>query len=51
MEKAKFGKIRGFIAGIAFIECLSYDLLIEHQIGDLFLTKPTFKKYTEVDES
>jgi len=48
--RSKFAKIKGTITGKAFMEGLSYDLLIKHEISHLFLSKPTFKKFTEVDE-
>ena len=32
------------------MEGLQYDLFIQHEIHHLFLNKPTFQTYTEVDE-
>jgi len=33
------------------MEAIEFDLFIKHEIKHLFLIKPTFQKYTEVDES
>ena len=33
------------------MEGLSFDLMIKHDIKHLFIMKPTFQKYTEVDET
>lgn len=33
------------------MERLRHDLLIQHNIKNMFITKPTFEKYIEVDES
>lgn len=51
VDEAKFVKTRGIITGKAFIEGLNYDLFIQHENKHLFLTRPTFEKYNEVDES
>lgn len=32
------------------LEALDFDLTIKHEIKNLFVNKPTFEKYTEVDE-
>lgn len=37
--------------GRAFLESLEYDLTILHEIKHLFLAKPNFERYTEVDET
>lgn len=50
-DKSKFDKVKGTITGKAFMEDLSYDLLIKHEINHLFLGKNTFKKYIEVNET
>ena len=50
-DKTKFTKIWGIITGKAFIEGLDYDLFIQHGIKRLFLTRLTFGKCTNVDES
>ena len=50
-EKSKFAKIKGKITGKAFIEGLTSDLLVHHEIKNLFVVKPTFHKYTKVDET
>ena len=33
-----------------FLEALAYDLDIQYEIKHIFISKPTFAKYTEVDE-
>jgi len=33
------------------MEALDFDLLIINEIKNLFIVKPTFQKYTEVDET
>jgi len=50
-DKSIFSKIKGTITSKAFMEGLIYDLFIKHEINHLFLVKPTFQKYTEVDET
>ena len=49
-DASKFAKVRRNISGKAFIEGLQHDLFIQHQIRHLFLNKPTFQTYTELDE-
>ena len=51
VDKAKFSKIRGIKMRKTFIKDLNYDLFIQREIKHLFRTRPTFEKYTEVDES
>jgi len=51
IDNSKFVKIKGTITRKAFIEGLSFALLIQHEIKHLFIVKPTFQKYTEVDET
>ena len=46
----KFTGIQGNIMGKAFLETLQLDLSIQHEIKYLFITKPTFDKYTETYE-
>ena len=38
------------MTGKAFLEVLAYDLDIQYEIKHIFLSKPTFAKYTKVDE-
>lgn len=33
------------------MESLDFELLIEHEIKHLFIVKPTFQEYTEVDDT
>jgi hypothetical protein len=48
-DNSKFAGIQGNITGKAFLETLQFDLNIQHEIKHIFITKPTFSKYTEVD--
>jgi len=50
-HKTKFSKVKGTINGKAFLEGLKYDLFIQHEVSHLFITRPTFEKYIEVDEA
>jgi hypothetical protein len=52
MEKdsSKFAGLQGSITGKYFLETLQLDLSIHHEIKHIFITKPTFSKYTEMDE-
>lgn len=47
---SKFAKEKWAISGEAFLEGLQFDLNIQQEIHHLFLNKPTFQTYTEVDE-
>jgi len=38
------------MTGKAFLEPLAYDLEIQYAIKHIFITKPTFDKYIEVEE-
>jgi hypothetical protein len=49
-DGSKFTGIKGSITGKAFLETLRLDLSIQQEIKYLFITKPTFTKYTETDE-
>jgi len=51
IHKSSFTKIKGTTTRNAFIASLSLDLLIKHEIKHMFIFKPTFHKYTEVDET
>ena len=33
-----------------FLEALSHDIFIQHEVNHIFVVKPTFAKYTNVDE-
>jgi hypothetical protein len=50
-DGSKFAGIQGSITGKAFLETLQLDLSIQHEIKYIFITKPTFSKYTEMDET
>ena len=49
-DSSKFAGIQGSITGKEFIDALQWDISIQHEIRYIFLTKPTFAKYTEMDE-
>jgi hypothetical protein len=49
-DSSKFAGIQGSITGKYFLETLQLDLSIQHEIKHIFITKPTFAKYTEMDE-
>jgi hypothetical protein len=49
-DNSKFTGIQGRITGKAFLDTLQLDISIQHEIRYIFLTKPTFTKYTEMDE-
>jgi hypothetical protein len=49
-DSLKFAGIQGSITGKAFLDALQLDISIQHEIRYIFLTKPTFAKYTEMDE-
>jgi hypothetical protein len=50
-DGSKFVGIQGSITGKDFLETLELDLSIQHEIKYIFITKPTFAKYTEIDET
>ena len=45
-DSSKFARIQGSITGKAFLDALQWDISIRHKIRYIFLTKPTFTKYT-----
>jgi hypothetical protein len=49
-DSSKFSGIQGSIIGKEFLETLLLDLNIQHEIKYIFIIKPTFSKYTEMDE-
>jgi hypothetical protein len=49
-DSSKFLGIQGSITGKAFLETLQPDISIQHEIRYIFIFKPTFSKYTEMDE-
>jgi hypothetical protein len=49
-DSSKFSGIQGSITRKAFLETLQLDLSIQHEIKYIFITKPTFSKYTEMDK-
>jgi hypothetical protein len=49
-DSSKFSGIQGSITGKAFLDALQWDINIQHEIQYIFVTKPTFTKYTEMDE-
>ena len=50
IDKDKFAGIKGHMTGKASLEALEFDLIIKHEIKHLFINKPTFEIYTEVNE-
>jgi hypothetical protein len=46
----KFSGIQGSLTGKAFLKALQLDIIIHHEIWYIFIIKPTFAKYTEMDE-
>lgn len=49
-DSSKFSRIQGSITGKAFLEYFQLDISIQHDIQYIFIIKPTFSKYTEMDE-
>ena len=49
-DSSKFAGIQGSITGKEFLDALQFNISIRHEIRYIFLTKPTFSKYTEMDE-
>jgi len=45
-DSSKFSGIQGSITGKAFLDALQLDINIQHEIRYIFITKPTFTKYT-----
>lgn len=49
-DSSKFSGIQSSITSKAFLETLQPDINIQHEIRYIFIVKPTFSKYTEMDE-
>jgi hypothetical protein len=49
-DSLKFFGIQGSITGKTFLETLQPDINIQHEIQYIFIIKPNFSKYTEMDE-
>jgi hypothetical protein len=49
-DSSKLLGIQGSITGKAFLESFQSDINIQHEIQYIFIIKPTFAKYTEMDE-
>jgi hypothetical protein len=49
-DSSKFSGIQGSITGKAFLEAFQSYIIIQHEIQYIFIVKPTFAKYTEMDE-
>jgi hypothetical protein len=49
-DSSKFVGIQGSITSKAFLDALQWNMSIQHEIRYIFVTKPTFAKYTEMDE-
>ena len=50
IESIQFEGIKREITGKEFMEALSPNLTIKYEVGHIFLTKPNFERYTEVDD-
>ena len=50
IDNENFAGIKGHLIGKCFLEALDFDLIIKHEIKHIFLNKPTFERYIEVDE-
>ena len=50
VDSSQFAVIKRQITGKEFLEDLSLDLTIKYEVGHIFLTKPNFERYIEVDE-
>lgn len=49
-SSTKFNRIRGSMTAKAFLETMSNDFHMQNEVKHIFTVKPTFAKYTEVDE-
>jgi hypothetical protein len=49
-DSSKFAGIQANITGRAFMDALQLDISIQHEIKHIFVVKPTFSKYTDMDE-
>lgn len=49
-DTAKYSHIKGFMTWRAFFEFVNNIIFIQHEIKHIFIVKPTFARYTEVDE-
>jgi hypothetical protein len=49
-DSSKFSGIQGSITSKAFLESFQSDINIKHEIQYIFIIKPTFSKYTKMDE-
>jgi hypothetical protein len=49
-DSLKFSGIQGSITCKAFLEAFRSDISIQHEIQYIFIIKPTFSKYMEMDE-
>jgi hypothetical protein len=49
-DSSKFSGIQGSITGKEFLDSLQLDISIQHEIRYIFIIKPNFSKYTEMDE-
>jgi hypothetical protein len=49
-DSSKFSGIQYSITGKAFLEDLQSGISIQHEIWYIFIVKPTFSKYTKMDE-
>lgn len=50
MDTKNLSNIKCNITGKALLEAISNQIYIEHELKHVLVVKPTFSKYTEVDE-
>jgi len=51
LDKSEFARVKGALTVQGLLKNISDDLFICYEIKYLFTFKPTFQKYTEVDEA
>jgi len=49
-SSVKFSGIKGNMTRREFLETMANDFYIQNEVKHVFTVKPTFPKYTEVDE-
>ena len=49
-DSSNFANIKGSMTSRAFLEAMGNDFYIQHEVNHIFVAKPIFAKYIEVDE-
>ena len=49
-DNSKFSSIKGSMKDREFLGAMGNDFFIQHEVNHIFVVRPTFSKYTEVDE-